>query len=145
MEKRIRLTIDLSFQLGEITDDDVREELKSYSNYDETIKSPLTWEIATRQNRLLQALLEDEDVLNTILTKFAIERYLESSALGEVHSTFDVEAEDEQILEPIIARLDDDDRNFFREAIEERLFFENTAYLWSKLDPKEVELSIDVL
>jgi hypothetical protein len=105
MQKHVRVTIDLKFQISEITEDDVKEDSKLFSNYEEVVNDPITWEIASCQNRLLQALLEDEEVFHTILTKYAVETYLEPSARGEVHSKFDVEAKDQQILEPVIAKL----------------------------------------
>jgi hypothetical protein len=145
VEKQVRVSIDIKFNLDEITEDDVKRDFMRSSNYEELIQDPIVWEIAERQNRLLRALLKDEELLNKFLTKWVVERFLESSTRGQVHSAFNVEEREEELIEPAIASLDEEDIAFFKDVIESGAYAENTEHIFQKLEAAEVEMSVDIL
>jgi hypothetical protein len=122
LEKRLRLTVEFKVTVGEITREFVENLYRNTLNQDLTGGS-LTWEIAARENRLLQALLRDRE---------ALDRFLAYVVLGEVdpaggsrlQKLLGVGREDE-VLRPVIRSLEGEDAEFFKGVIEEGMIQEN--------------------
>lgn len=78
----------------------------------------------SRQRRLLRALLRDEAVLAEFMTYLVTDRVCghSDSELGRVFGV----REQEEMLEPVYSGMSADDAQFFREAREADIFWENT-------------------
>jgi hypothetical protein len=144
IEKRMKLTVDVKFKIDDITKDNVNRDLKDFANYGEIIQDPMRWEMAERQKRFFDVLLQNEEVLNEILTKLLIERLVEPTSSGKFHTLFGVEKDEEEILEPVLSALSREDAEFFREAIDEGVFFENTEHIWNRFQEEVKDASIDI-
>jgi hypothetical protein len=100
LEKHLRLVIDFKVTAGEITREFVESYYRNFRNYQEVMDNPLTWEIAGRENRLLEALLRDKE---------SLAKYLTCRVYGEVEPADDSMLKnllgvgsEEEILEPVI-------------------------------------------
>jgi hypothetical protein len=101
--------MDVRVHISEITPENVA----GYFTPDETGEG-LPWEWAARQNRLLLAMLQDEEVLERFLThivKSDLGFLLESQRITGLSD----EAED-KLFENVYSGIDDEDRVFFEEA-----------------------------
>jgi hypothetical protein len=80
-----------------------------------------------RQRRLFQAVLSNKQSLRQFM-EVEIATWLECSASNQWHDIlFDVdELQTEQVLQPAISTLSEDDQRHFAEVEEEGVFFENT-------------------
>lgn len=124
LEKRLRLTIDFKITAGEITRETVENYYRSYVNYQELMRSELTWEMAARENRLLQALIQNGEVLDRFLAYVILDE-VDPAKGSHLRMLLQV-AREEEILGPVILSLEDGDVEFFNRVIEEGLFHENT-------------------
>lgn len=124
-EKRLRLTVDFKIIAGEITREFVENFYRDYVNYQEVMGNPLTWEIAARENRLLNALIRKDDVLDRYLA-YAILSEVDPAKGSPLNELLGIVREEEEILEPVIRSLAKDDEEFFTRLIEEGRFRENT-------------------
>lgn len=118
--KRIRATLEFNVHIRPITQETVREFYKNETDEE------IYWEIPERQNRLLLALLSDKEALKKYLTYIFmsdLEYFLDSDSAGKV------EDQDEEILEPIYSRMNEEDAQFFKEVREDGIFFDNIAHI----------------
>jgi hypothetical protein len=127
MEKRFRISLDFKVTVNGITKEAAERELKTYSNYAELIKRPQTWEAVERQKRLLQAVLNNKNVLNDYLAHIVA---VELESADEILGALDVELDEDKILKPAIDGLGKQDATFFREVIKEELFSENAMHFY---------------
>jgi hypothetical protein len=132
------VTLDLTVTISDISQERVRR------HYTWDKKDPASsWEQAERQQRLLLALLQDEQALHRFLV------YVLTSDLG---AKLDVElmkkeamAEDDEILETVYAGMGAEDAGYFREVKREGLLYENAQLVhesfvvdWRRTEIKEV-------
>lgn len=120
IERTCRVVIDVKIRISQITP----ESVAGYFAPDET-GAGLSWEWAERQNRLLLALLQNEDVLDQFLVSIVtgdLAALLESDRAGGLLD----EAEDE-LFQKVYSDIDSADREFFEEARKDGILFENVA------------------
>jgi hypothetical protein len=123
-EKRLRLTVDFKITAGEITREFVENYYRNSVNYQEVIDNTLTWELAARENRLLDALIRNDDALDMYLTYAILDEV--DPGKGSLLRELLVVGREEEILEPVIRSLSKDDAEFFIRMIEEGRFQVNT-------------------
>jgi len=122
VEKRFRMVLDFKVNITEITEDDIHEYFIFHGIDEEADESTDVWEKAKRQNRLLQALIKDQEILDKFLT-FILTEEVEPYKEGELKRIFQVQSERE-ILSRIIAKLAKRDAVYFRELLDEDQFWE---------------------
>lgn len=125
LEKRLRMTLDFEVTAEELTEEWLREYYGQFEGSGKALVDEETWENLCRQRRLQSALLEDEGVLRrylTYVTAVAVDAS-ETSQLAEVFGVGGKHPE-EDILGPLIARLEPEDAEYFRKGIETRSLFE---------------------
>lgn len=118
-ERTCRIEIDVKVRVREIT----RENVAGYFTPVETGEG-LTWEWAERQNRLLRALLKDEESLEQFLT--LITRDELEMLTDNVHTQH---RSDDELFEKVFSTMDEADALYFREAKDEGLLSENLELL----------------
>jgi len=114
-EKRCRIIMDVNIRIIKITPGSVRDHFIP----DETGKG-LSWEWAERQNRLLLALLQDEESLDELLigiTRDELEMRLEIGS-RQYRS-------DDELFERVYSEMGRGDALYFQEAKDEGLLDEN--------------------
>jgi hypothetical protein len=121
--RRFRMVLDFKVDVTEITEDDIHEYFMFHRIDEEADESALVWEKAKRQNRLLQTLIKDQEVLDKFLT-FILTEEVEPNKEGELKRIFQVENEKE-ILSEVISKLSKKDAAYFRELLDEGQFWEN--------------------
>ena len=113
-----RIVMDVKIRISQITPENV----VGYFKPDETGKG-LSWEWAERQNRLLLALLKDDEVLDQFLASIAkgdLGFLLESKRIMGLSD----EAEDE-LFKKVYSGIDSEDRTFFEEARRDGILYHN--------------------
>lgn len=131
IEKNVRLTVDLKYTIYGFTpkdgiDPEVREDV-------------------LRENRLLQAILEDETALKEVLAQSAVSYVVESGDWQGVHEKLGTEPEEEQTIRRVIEKLDEKDKLYFQECIENGVLSEATPNVSGEfLNPDNVEFKIEV-
>jgi hypothetical protein len=125
IERTCRIVMDVRVRVSQITPENVAD----YFTPDETGKG-LPWEWAERQNRLLSALLKDEESLDRFLvgiTRCALELLVGSRQVASD------QADEEQglLFERVFSKMGDEDALYFREAKRDGLLSEN-IYLVDK-------------
>lgn len=118
IERTCRVVIDVKIRISQITPASVA----GYFTPDETGEG-LSWGWAERQNRLLLALLQNEEVLDQFLVSIVtgdLAGLLESERTGGLLD----EAEDE-LFKKVYRDIDSADREFFEEARKDGILFEN--------------------
>ncbi len=135
IERRCRIVIEVEIRISEITPENVAD----YFTPDETGEG-LPWEWAERQNRLLSAMLKDEENLNEFLSRITrddLEMLIES-----VHEGY---RSDDELFEKIYSRMGSEDALYFQEAKAEGLLDDNLALLdkafvidWKRAEIKDV-------
>ena len=101
--------MDVPIRISEITPESVAD----YFTPDETGEG-LTWEWAERQNRLLQALMKDEEALDQFLVSVAesdLGFLLESEQIGDLE-----DEEEDELFEKVYSRMGREDALYFEEA-----------------------------
>ena len=134
IERTCRVVMDVKIRISQITPENVA----GYFTPGATGEG-LPWEWAERQNRLLLALLKDEEVLDQFLASIAkgdLGFLLESKRITGLPD----EAEDE-LFEKVYNRLDSEDRAFFEEARRDGILYHNIELIhkafvtdWKKTD-----------
>ena len=122
IEKHYRVTLDVKVLISEIT----RETLRQHWQWDENNQDSM-WEQGGRQNRLLSALLENEEVLEKFLV-YVIVDDLEAKLGTESRNGYQV-AETEKILESVYTLMEEEDAQFFREVRDKKIFSANTEIM----------------
>jgi len=122
--------LDLEVSYEEITDESLREYYGHSKNFEEIVGDAELWANLSRQIRLQQALLEDEEVLRRYLTYVAVDEVDShvDSDLAEVFG-FDPKRAEEQILEPLFERLEEADTRYFLEVSAAGELFDNIEVL----------------
>ena len=124
LEKHLRLTVDFKITAGEITREFVEDYYRNYVNYQEVMSNPLTWEITARENRLLKSLVGNKEALDRFLAYVILDEV--DPAKGSLLKKLLGVGREEEILEPVIRSLEENDVEFFSRVIEEGRFHENT-------------------
>jgi hypothetical protein len=122
IEKHYRVMLDVKVLINEIT----RETLRQHWQWDEKNQDGM-WEQGGRQNRLLSALLKNEEVLEKFLV-YVIVNDLEGKLGTESRNGYQVE-DTEKILEPVYTVMDEEDAQFFWEVRAEKIFSANTEIM----------------
>lgn len=145
IEKRLRLTVDFKITAGEITREFVENFYRNSVNYQEVIDNTLTWELAARENRLLDALIRNDDALDMYLTYAILDEI--DPGKGSLLRELLVVGREEEILGPVIESLEEGDVEFFKRVIEGGRFHENTelftcriAVDWLRAELKEIRV-----
>lgn len=130
LKKRLRMVLDFEVEVEELTEEGLHLHYGRFANYEELVADRGWWENARRQMRLQQVLLEDEEALRKYLTYVAAVEVDDSndSRICEVFGVGGERAE-EDILEPLLSRLSEEDEQFYREVDEEDLLFHNVEAL----------------
>lgn len=123
LKKRLKLTLDFEVEITEITEESVRSHYRLHNNYEEVMRSPDTWEIAARQNRLLLRLSEDREALDRFLA-FIITGEVCPCADSRLAEVFRL-GKEEDVIRSVYDRMDSQDSEFFREVSEEGLLWDN--------------------
>jgi hypothetical protein len=129
---------DVNIHISEITPENV----SAHFTPDETGEG-LPWEWAERQNRLLLALLQDEEALEQFLTSIATSDFgslLESDRIRGMP-----DEEEGALFAKVFAKMGSDDCLFFQEAMNEGVLFDNIVLVhrafvadWKKAEIKDV-------
>jgi hypothetical protein len=122
LNRRFRMTLDFTLAVHEITQESVRQYFKGAQDISQS-----QWEMAERQNRLLLALLKNEEVLTRFLTYLITDEAWSAVAI-DYANVFEVD-ETEEILEPVYSNLDEGDAEFFGRAREGEVFTDCTEML----------------
>lgn len=112
IKKHIRLTLEFSIEINEdgIPLEGPNQEVLAHRK---------------RQNRLLQAILSDQEQLNLYL-RYKISGFMGATSWAEWNDYIvGDEVQAEEILEPVIKTLSKSDQKIFSQAKEDRLFYES--------------------
>jgi hypothetical protein len=120
IEKRCRVILDLKVVINELTMEYVRKHVQWPAEQEET-----GWIAAERDNRLLLALIRNEQVLEKYLAHY-ITYEIEGDLEKDLIRKFDPGEVVEEILEPVIKELPADDVAYFEEIIREEVFLDCT-------------------
>lgn len=128
--KRLRMVLDFEVTVEELTDESLREYYRRFKDYEGLVGDAETWANVSRQIGLQRALLGDEEALGRFLTLVVVDE-VDSRLDGRLGEVFGVGGmwREEEILGPVISRLDAEDANFYRELIEGEVLHENTEAL----------------
>lgn len=137
IERRCRIVMDVPVRISEITP----ESVANYFTPDETGEG-LPWEWAERQNRLLLAMLKDEENLNEFLiriTRDDLEMLIETAHEGY--------RSDDELFEKIYSRMESEDALYFQGAQAEGLLDDNLTLLdkafmidWKRAEIKDLRV-----
>jgi hypothetical protein len=138
IERKCRVVFDVNIQISEITPENVAD----YFTPDEA-GAGLPWEWAERQNRLLLALLQDEEALEQFLISITTSDFgslLESDTVGGMP-----DAEEGALFAKVVTGIGSDDCLFFQEAQNDGVLFENITLIhrafvadWKRAEIKDV-------
>jgi hypothetical protein len=140
IKRTCRITLDVKVLVSEITRENVADSFVP----DESNEEGLTWEWAERQNRLLLALIKDEEIFKEFLvevTREDLEFILNSDHIKAGKSI------EEQLIEKIALRMEGEDARFFQEVKEEGILWENARLVdeafwleWERAEIREVSV-----
>lgn len=137
MERTCRVVLDVTISISEITPENVAE----YFTPSQTGEG-LSWEWAERQNRLLSALLVDEENLQEFLRRITRDEL--HMLIKSVHDQY---RSDDELFEQVYSRMADEDAAYFHAAKEEGLLDENLELLdkaftigWKLAEIKDVRV-----
>ena len=119
VEKRLRMTLDFRVLIGELKEEGVGSDGGKNGEQGQ--------DYVARQERLLRALLRDERVLAEFITYLVTDRVC-GHADSDLVKVFGVRSQ-EEMLEPVYSAMGEEDARFFREAVEEGVFFESTEQM----------------
>ena len=119
MERTCSVVLDVTIRISEITPENVAE----YFTPSQTGEG-LSWEWAERQNRLLSALLLDEENLQEFLRRITRDEL--HMLIKSVHDQY---RSDDELFEQVYSMMDDEDASYFQTAKEEGLLDENLELL----------------
>jgi hypothetical protein len=128
LKKRLRMVLDFEVEVEELTEEGLHAHYRHFVNYEELVADREWWENARRQLRLQRVLLEDEEALRKYFTYVAAVEVDDSndSRICEVFGVGGERAE-EDILETLLPRLDEEDARFYGEVTD--VLFENVEAL----------------
>lgn len=138
IERKGRVVFDVNIRISEITPENVA----AHFTADET-GAGLSWEWAERQNRLLLALLQDEEALAQFLTSITTSDF--GSLLESEHIRGMADEAEGALFAKVFARMGSDDCAFFQEAMTEGVLFDNIVLVhrafvadWKRVEIKDV-------
>lgn len=120
------MVLDFEVEVEELTEEGLHSHYRQFGNYEELVADREWWENARRQLRLQRVLLEDEEALRKYFT-YVVAVEVDDSNDSRICEVFGVGGEraEENILEPLLSRLNDEDARFYRGVNEEEILFEN--------------------
>lgn len=144
LKKQLRMTLDFKVSVNEITDESLREYYRPFTNYADIVGDAEFWANIGRQVRLQKVLLEDEEALRRFLAYVVVDE-VDSTFDSRLREVFGVNGEwiEEEILEPVFSRLDEDDAKYFREVSEAGALWENVEVLSKSFAVKWTAASLD--
>jgi len=127
MKFNIHIKFAAEVAVEDITTAKVIQDLACYANRVELIDDDLSFEIGAKNQRLLDLLRADS---NLLLRYAKLRALLEAFRLLEDPNNFQKNADDEleRIEQSLIGELTNDDAKWFRGAIDEGLWAENTEH-----------------
>jgi len=137
-ERQFKITLEFTINVSDITPDSTKKDLSHYSNYEELVKDPESFAFAERQKRILDALFKNEDLLRRYVKKRFVDQ-MEISRADEIHGVLRDELgvddeEEEKMLAPIFAELNQEDAEWIQQAIDNGVFPENTEHFFSRFE-----------
>lgn len=118
IERRYQLILDFKVVIEDITEESIKRDYQDRIGYEEAIADPDFWVLMDGQRELLKALTRHEDILHEFIKRTVI-WHVERPDEGIIGPTLNVRLDDEVMLAPVIAELEDEDhRSFFEEGIE---------------------------
>jgi hypothetical protein len=125
VEVTCRIVMDVKIHIHGITPESVVDEF--------TPDEDLPWEWAERQNRLLQALMRNDEALNRFLISIA------KDELGSILNSTQIEGlsaeEEDELFEKLYFEMNDEDALFFREARKDGIVYENIRLVDKSFEP----------
>lgn len=141
------MTLDFEVSVNELTEEGLRDYYGRFGNFEAMVSDAAFWANLSRQIRLQQALLEDEEALYRFII-YAVVDEVDSrldSRLGEVFSVNGSWIE-EEILEPVFSRLGAEDARYFHEMSAAGALWENVEAMnksvvvrWSSASLDEIK------
>ncbi len=117
IERHYQLTLDFKVVIEDITEESVKRDYEYSIGYEEAIADPEFWEMIDGQRELLKALVKHDDILYEFIKRTIIWQ-VERPEEGIIGPTLNVRIDDEVMLEPVIAELEENHRSYFDEGIE---------------------------
>jgi hypothetical protein len=117
IERRYQLTLDFKVLIKDITKESVTRDYRHRRGFKEAVKDPEFWELIDAQRQLLKALIQHEDIIHEFIKRTIIWQ-IEQPEEGILGPTFHVRLDDENMLGPVIAELDEGPKSYFEEGIE---------------------------
>jgi hypothetical protein len=124
--QQYRLKLEFTLDIQDMNEMLVRRRLKHIPNYEEVKNDEGLKKLVEHQRKLLEALLSNKAVLKKYINRLLIDMFEAEGTILLKENLGDIDGNEQSILQPIIEGLDDEDRRFFREVIEEGIFSENT-------------------
>lgn len=116
VERTCWIVMDVRIRIREITPENVAD----YFTPSETGEG-LSWEWAERQNRLLLALLSDEETFSEFLTRITRDEL--HMLIESAHERY---RSDDELFEKVYSKMDNADAIYFKTAKDDGLLSENT-------------------
>jgi hypothetical protein len=117
IERQYQLTLNFKVLVNDITKESVTRDYQRRRGFKEAAADPEFWELIDAQRELLEALTRHEDILEEFIKRTIIWQ-IERPEEGILAPTLNVRIDDENMLEPIIAELDEGPKSYFEEGIE---------------------------
>lgn len=117
IERRYRLTLDFKVVVNDITRESVIRDYKDRIGFDDAVEDPEFWEMMDSQRELLKALVQHEEILYEFIKRTIIWQ-VEQPDEGIIAPTLNVRIDDEVMLAPVIAELEETHKSYFDEGIE---------------------------
>jgi hypothetical protein len=117
IERRYQLTLDFKVLVKDITKESVTRDYQDRRGFKEAAADPEFWELIDAQRELLEALTRHEEILDEFIKRTIIWQ-IERPEEGILAPTLNVRIDDEILLEPVIAELDEGPKSYFEEGIE---------------------------
>ena len=129
IEKEIELKLTIKYKIEDFSKENIKEDLKTYTNYKELINDESMWEYIEIQKRLFERLLEEK----SLLKKF-IEGSVYSTAYEYIDSLANcTDADDIEQLYELSQNLDkESDVKLFNDAELEGVFIENSEHVCNR-------------
>jgi len=143
MKFNIQINITAEVAVEDITTAKVIQDLSSYANRAELMDDDLSFEIGAKNQRLLDLLRADRALL---LQYAKLRALLEAFRFLEESNNFQTNADEEleKIEQSLIGGLTDEDAKWFRGAIDEGLWIENTEHFSNAFVVDVAEPSITI-
>ena len=117
IERQYQLTLNFKVLVKDITKESVTRDYQYRRGFKEAAADPEFWELIDAQRELLEALTRHEDILEEFIKRTIIWQ-IERPEEGILAPALNVRIDDENMLEPIIAELDEGPKSYFEEGIE---------------------------